>query len=647
MDKGIQSLLPGQYPNSPSPEFLDHLAFTDYVFGDYQRAITHSIQLCLALPESHKGFLRLADAALSCSLHKLAMLSFASAFDRTEDGRVKEYCLKKLVECSKYSEWGLILQNHEVSQIPHEIASVLFSPWSISLRLRLSDLTLIPTLCLEPRVQLVVPITNTLYKLPRFFRWLIPHHLAIMSTPRNGNDILALASPALGIRHVLTLTEEEPLDPSWFAGKPITNTYMPIRNYYPPSLEQMDIIMRLVEDEDKLPILVHCGGGKGRAGTVAACYLAAYGFRKPDPQQDHPEMTAQDAIIALRNLRPGSIETPQQEAFVSKWCSTIWKRQSVYPEIPSEPPPCPMLLEGTLSKESNLFVLVGLPGSGKSWFSKSLISRDRLSWVRISQDDAGSRAACENEIGRNHTGNVLLDRCNTAASDRKVWLQLATNWAVSPVCIWFDYPKELCMSRAQMRIGHPTLPPGSRVRNAMQQMDTVFVRPTLAEDFEAIVIIRSFAAAHELLLKLSRPVSFYKFPRTPHLIDLGAVSSDDIMAHNVPSPSGHVVITEKVDGSQLGFSLSEDLSGILVQNRSHFVNPTSHEQYKKLGLWMDHHREELYMILDRDPFFPGRYILFGEWLYATHSIPYSVGLLLSSLMKLIVSLGFARSVHGV
>jgi hypothetical protein len=49
------------------------------------------------------------------------------------------------------------------------------------------------------------------FKLLRWFRWLISYHLAIMSTPRHEEDIAALASPHLGICHVLTLTEEEPL----------------------------------------------------------------------------------------------------------------------------------------------------------------------------------------------------------------------------------------------------------------------------------------------------------------------------------------------------------------------------------------------------------------------------------------------------
>ncbi|KAJ7762358.1 pfkB family carbohydrate kinase-domain-containing protein [Mycena maculata] len=620
LDKGVASVLPGHFPSAASVDLLDHLAFTLHLSGLFQQEQPYCVDLIRAFPESPRGYSRLADAAISIHEYKLAMLAYGRAFERATDERVKEYCLKKLLECAKETEWGSVMRQAELTQIPDAIADILLAPWGSELRIRLSDMEFVPTMQLESRLPLYIPWTRPPFKLPRWFRWLIPYHLAIMSTPRNEEDIAALASPHLGIRHVLTLTEEEPLPKKWFHGKPITNTFLPVENYGPPSIEQMDLIMRLVDDETKLPLLVHCGGGKGRAGTVAACYLAAYGFHKPVPHQASPEMTAPDAIASLRLIRPGSLETSRQEAFVSRWCSTIWKRQSVYPDLPSEPPPCALEVKGTLDKNSDLFVLVGLPGAGKSFFTRALCARSPRGWSRISQDDSGSRAACENEISH-AKGRVLLDRCNTSAADRKIWLGLASNWASAPVCIWFDYEKVLCESRAQRRAGHPTLPPGNRVRNAVDQMHKALVPPTLKEGFKAIVHVKSFAAAEDLILRLSPPVDIYKFPRTPHLINLGAATDDDVVT-DIPAVAGNVVITEKVDGANMGFWLSSARE-IRVQNRSHYVSPASHPQFKKLGVWVDAHRDELMHILGRDAHFASRYILYGEWLAATHSIVYA------------------------
>ncbi|KAL0951960.1 hypothetical protein HGRIS_008611 [Hohenbuehelia grisea] len=629
MDKGVESLLPGQFPDAASIDFLDHLTFTLHTFGQYQVAQERSEEIIRRFPESHRGFLRLGDAAFFDHRFKLSMLAYACAFLRNDDPKLQEYCLKKLFDCSKETEWGHVFTGSEMSQINGDIAPLLLTPWPSELRSRFSRLPDIPTLCLEPRHSLYIPHSHPQHgepyrKLPRFFRWLVPFQIAVMSTPQNGDHIAALCAPHLGIRHVLTLTEETPLQKVWFQGRPIRNTFLPVPNTHPPSIEQVDLFIRLVHDEENRPLLIHCGGGKGRAGTVAACYLAAYGFNAPQLDLTQPTMSAEEAVTKLRAIRPGSIETDRQKHFVSKWCSTIWKRQSLFPDVPSEPPPCPLEVEGQLGNNHDLVILVGLPGSGKSFFAKSLVTRNPNRWTRVSQDDTGSRSSCETAIGRGGE-RLILDRCNSSSADRKSWLQLASHWTFSPICVWFDYAEDLCVSRAQMRPDHPTLPPGNRVRRAIEQMRNEFDRPSLKEGFKAIVTVRSFSAAHELIRGLSERIMLYKFPRTAHLLNLGAATGDDLhyslsYVFNVP---GNVVITEKVDGANMGLSLAEDRSTIVVQNRSHYVNSATHEQFKKLGAWLERHDDELRAILDRDEYFAERYILFGEWVYATHSIPYT------------------------
>lgn len=642
IDKGLDSLLPMQFPSEPTPELLDHLAFTLHLSGDYARAKGFAILHCRSHSASEKGFLRLADAAFQLKEYKLAMLSYASTHMRAIQAKLREYALKRMVQCSKGTEWGCLFLEAEASTVPDVLLRDLLTPWNEELRSTISTVETVPTFQTEPRDGMYLPSSAMILscKLPRFFRWIVPFHLAIMSTPRHPEDILALASPHLGIRHVLTLTEESPLEESWFSGDSITNTFLPIPNYQSPSIEQMDIILRLFQDPKNCPLLVHCGGGKGRAvslpnfteescsshlqGTVAACYLVAYGFQRPQQGLTCPTMSSTEAIDSLRAIRPGSIETSQQEAFVGKFASAIWKRQSTIPELHPEPSPSPVTIEGSI-EHYDLVMLIGLPGSGKSWFSRSLQARNQQGWIHISQDDSGSRSSCETAIGYDPgKKRVLLDRCNSSADDRKQWLKLA-QWATKPICVWFDYDLALCTSRAQNRVGHPTLPPGSRVRNAISQMQGIFNRPALTEGFVGIVTIRSFAASQALVLKLSPPVILFKFPRTTHLLNLGAASDDDIVSFGLPSTIAvgtKVMITEKVDGANMGFSLSSDRS-IIVQNRSHYVNPTSHEQFKKLGAWIDQHRAGIYDVLDRNPHFPERYVLFGEWLAATHSIPYT------------------------
>ncbi|CAE6464253.1 unnamed protein product [Rhizoctonia solani] len=486
------------------------------------------------------------------------------------------------------------------------------------------------------------------YTLPRFFRWIIPFYMALMSTPRNEDDIATLVSPNIGICHVLTLTEETPLPSIWFRQVPtphVRHTHVPIPNYKPPTIEQMDIILRRIHEPGGSPVLIHCGGGKGRAGTVAACYLAAFGF-EPIPRNTcnaTPAMSANEAISAIRLIRPGSIETTHQEEFVKSWVSALWKRNKLLLPRTLEPHPTPLLTEGSVNADADLLILCGLPGSGKSWFSQAIVRRGGFlgkvpgglrsstsSWRIISQDESGSRATCETDIGRagQPGSRAILDRCNPTSDERRLWIKLAS-WAQHPVLVWFDYEPQLCIDRAQDRESHPTLTPGPRVRTAVTSMKRSFQPPSdwKFEGFQGFAHITSFEASIDLC-KLLCPVGVLKFPRTTHILDLGAATSDDIVENPLAATpiliraDEIVVITEKIDGANLGFSLSP-LRELRVQNRSHYVNSQDHPQFRKLDSWISSHRDNLYAVLDRDPAFPERYILYGEWMAATHSIPYA------------------------
>jgi hypothetical protein len=54
-------------------------------------------------------------------------------------------------------------------------------------------------------------------------------------------------------------------------------------------------------------VVLHCMGGLGRAGTIAACVLAARGVEPPR------------AVEIVRAARPGALETASQVAFVARF----------------------------------------------------------------------------------------------------------------------------------------------------------------------------------------------------------------------------------------------------------------------------------------------------------------------------------------
>lgn len=176
------------------------------------------------------------------------------------------------------------------------------------------------------------------------------------------------------------------------------------------------------------------------------------------------------------------------------------------------------------------------------------------------------------------------------------------------------------MRRLDRRLGHPTIRAG-RGKNAVDHMAKLLARPTITEGFGSVLTVASFSAAREAVYLLGGPAGIVKFPRTPHLIDLGATTSDDIVL-STQEMTGNLTVEEKIDGANMGFSLDFD-GKVAVQNRSHYVSSTDHAQFKPLAAWLDSHRDALVQILNRDPQFPERFILYGEWVVARHSIGYT------------------------
>lgn len=112
---------------------------------------------------------------------------------------------------------------------------------------------------------------------------------------------------------------------------------------------------------------------------------------------------------------------------------------------------------------------------------------------------------------------------------------------------------------------------------------------------------------------------FYRFPHTPHLAWLGEGSPRD---DKVLSPqevaellAAEVVIEEKLDGANVGFSLAPDGS-LRAQNRGQYLAEPHAGQFARLPAWLAQHGEGLRSVLEPN------LIIFGEWCAARHSLDY-------------------------
>lgn len=543
-------------------------------------------------PDSFKGYIRLGESSHSFN-PKLAALSYARAYSINP----LPLFVKRLISLRHDTSFGPVATATELDHINPDLHAHLFHPWP--------DL---PTyLTLHPTQSRHRAVYQTL-ELPRNFSYVYPT-IAGMSTPRTSDNIDTLIK--LGFTHILTLTAETPLDPTWFRFKPISHIYIAVPNWGAPTLAEMDIIWNKVQEGGKW--VVHCGGGVGRAGTVLACLIAMMGEVQGD-ESTYAVLDAKTAISLLRQARPRSLESKQQEDFVAKWVSHRWKAVNANRLVE----PVTLLDHTSLPKEPMCLFLIGRPGSGKSWLSEVLSKRRKCEVV--SQDEFGSRTACERQLSMTYADDtlVILDRCNPKVDDRKLWLDLVDRPVVA---IHFDYAKDLCAQRINQRLDHPTIRAG-RGDNALDQMDRQMQPPTLTEGFAAIITITSFSAARQAIHLFSSEPGLIKFPRTPHLLNLGAKTDDDIVLPPFTGLSGNITIEEKIDGANMGISLDFDGS-IRVQNRSHWISANDHAQFKPLTRWISEHEPALKRLLFQDATFSERYILYGEWMVAKHSIQYT------------------------
>lgn len=116
-------------------------------------------------------------------------------------------------------------------------------------------------------------------------------------------------------------------------------------------------------------------------------------------------------------------------------------------------------------------------------------------------------------------------------------------------------------------------------------------------------------------------MNFFRFPHTPHLVWLGGgqprddkvlapAEARDLLAHGL-------VVEEKVDGANVGFSV-EAHGELQVQNRGSYLAPGAcHPQFKPLFRWLAPRRDAVLEALFPD------LMLFGEWCYAVHSVRYT------------------------
>jgi hypothetical protein len=112
--------------------------------------------------------------------------------------------------------------------------------------------------------------------------------------------------------------------------------------------------------------------------------------------------------------------------------------------------------------------------------------------------------------------------------------------------------------------------------------------------------------------------TFTKYPRTPHLFGSRGTDDDKHLSEAESLAllaNDSLIVEEKLDGTNVGIHFTS--SGRLVlQCRGHEITPGMHAQYDLFKQWTMGKRPMLESML------ADQLLLFGEWLYARHSVHY-------------------------
>jgi atypical dual specificity phosphatase len=120
---------------------------------------------------------------------------------------------------------------------------------------------------------------------------------------------------AAGVGALVSLTEDALPEESVRAAG-LDYLHLPVPDMAPPTGEDVERFVAFVEASvgARRPVAVHCTVGRGRTGTMLACYLVKRGAGPGE------------AIQRVRKDRPGSIETHEQEDAVFAYSRHLEER---------------------------------------------------------------------------------------------------------------------------------------------------------------------------------------------------------------------------------------------------------------------------------------------------------------------------------
>lgn len=155
-------------------------------------------------------------------------------------------------------------------------------------------------------------------------------------------------------------------------------------------------------------------------------------------------------------------------------------------------------------KQKNLWILCGVPGSGKSYWANIeakknngiIISRDKIRFEKLKEEEdyfshekevfKDFITAIQKAIKNNECDNIYADATHlNFASRYKILKNLRIPKEVNVYCAYFSVPLEICLARNAQRTGRAYVPEDT-IKDMKIKTLTI---PTAEEGFDAVFMI--------------------------------------------------------------------------------------------------------------------------------------------------------------